>query len=142
MHLLLAPFLARIVLVEADEFAVVALVERLVPAFGQAGLPHLGQREGQRVLGADERRGKGKVECDAMRLEAPAGLLGLFDACRGQIHIAPAGEQVLEVPFALAMAQQDQETFVGSHLSFTVFEDSQARSRSTRNRRRRPENRP
>jgi hypothetical protein len=40
------------------------------------------------------------------------------------------------------MAQQDQETFVGSHLSFTVFEDPQARSRSTSNRRRQPENRP
>ena len=30
MHLLLAPFLARIVLVEAGEVAIVALVQRLV----------------------------------------------------------------------------------------------------------------
>ena len=30
MHLLLAPLLARVVLVEPDEIAVVALVERLV----------------------------------------------------------------------------------------------------------------
>ena len=71
---------------------------------------------------------KARSNCEPVRLEPPSGLLGLLDACRREIGIAPAGEQVLEVPLALAMAQQDQQTFVGSHLSFTVFEDSQARS--------------
>ena len=44
VDLLLAPFLARIVLVEAGQIAVVAFVEGLIPLFRQAGLPHFGQR--------------------------------------------------------------------------------------------------
>src|SRR5271169_2927863 len=57
VNLLLAPFLARIVLVEADEIAVVALVERLIAAFGQAGQAQFGEGQIERMLGADQRRG-------------------------------------------------------------------------------------
>ena len=41
MDLLLAPFLARVVLVEAGEVAIVALVERLVAGDRQVGLAEL-----------------------------------------------------------------------------------------------------
>src|SRR3984885_16373354 len=54
VDLLLAPFLARIVLVEPGEIAIVAFVEGLVPLFRQAGLPHFRKRYVKRVLGADE----------------------------------------------------------------------------------------
>ncbi len=41
----------------------------------------------------------------ARRLPAAAGLLFTLI---GQIHVPPAGEAVLEVPLALAVAQQDE----------------------------------
>ena len=52
MDLLLAPFLAGVVLVQAGEIAVVALVEREVFFGRQAGLAELGQRQIERVLRA------------------------------------------------------------------------------------------
>ena len=93
--------------------------------FGQAGLPHLGERQLKRVLGADERRGEGEVEGDPVRLHSAPGLLGLLDARRAQIDVAPSGEQVLEVPFALAVAQQDEET-IAAGMAFTLFGGSTA----------------
>src|ERR1700722_5051531 len=49
-----------------------------------------------------------------MRLHTPPGVFGFLDSGGAQIHVPPTREQVLEVPFALAMAQQDEET-IGGH---------------------------
>ena len=46
-------------------------------------------------------------------IRRPAALRFL-DSGGAQIHVPPSSEQVLEVPFALTMAQQDEET-IGGH---------------------------
>ena len=56
MDLLLAPFLTRIVLVEAGEIAVVALVERLVPDGFEARLARLLKHQVERLLRAQHLR--------------------------------------------------------------------------------------
>ena len=44
-----------------------------------------------------------------------AGALGFLDALLGQVDVAPAGEEVLQVPFALAVADEDESAgHVGS----------------------------
>ena len=50
MDLLLAPFLAGVVLVEAGQVAIVALVERKVLADGECRLAELVERQIHRVL--------------------------------------------------------------------------------------------
>ena len=68
MDLLLAPFLAGVVLVEPAKIAIIALVERLVPMLWQARLRHFGKREGKRMLCAGQRRSVGDVERDIYAL--------------------------------------------------------------------------
>ena len=109
MDLLLAPLLAGVILVEADEVAVVALVQRLVPGDRKAGLADLGERQVERALGADERRGEAHIEGEALGLELLPGGLGLVDALLAQVRIVPTGEKVLEVPFALSVADEHQQ---------------------------------
>ena len=75
MHLLLAPFLAGVVLVQAGQIAVVALVQRLVADDRNAGLTHLAEQEIERALRALQRRGEGDVEGEPLRLQLAAGLM-------------------------------------------------------------------
>ena len=60
-------------------------------------------------LRALERRGEGDVEGEPLRLELAAGLARFRDALLGQADVAPAGEQVLQVPFALAVAHEHEK---------------------------------
>ena len=80
VHLLLAPFLPRIVLVEAGEVAVVALVQRQVAMLLEAGLAELLQHQFQRVLRAHQRARIGDVEVEAARLQLPPRLPRFLDA--------------------------------------------------------------
>ena len=57
----------------------------------------------------DEIGREGDVELNAHRLQAPAGIACFLDAEIGEARILPAGEQVLEVPFALAVAGKDEK---------------------------------
>src|SRR6201989_1265771 len=50
-NLLLAPFLAGVVLVEAGQITIVAFVQRQIPDDRKFGLTNLGQHQIQRVLG-------------------------------------------------------------------------------------------
>src|SRR5450631_1029405 len=109
VHLLLAPFFARVVLVQPAEVAVVALVERLVLEHRDLGLAQFLQHQIERALRADERRGEGDVELDALAFKLAAGLARFGDAFVGQVDIAPAGEQVLQVPVALAVTHEDEK---------------------------------
>ena len=111
MHLLLAPALAGVVLVEADEIAVVAFVQGLVAKDRDLVRAHLGKHEVERTLRAFERGGEGDVELDPARLQFCAGLFRLGDALCGEIDVLPAGEQILQIPFALAVPDEDEETF-------------------------------
>jgi hypothetical protein len=109
-HLLFAPLGARIVLVEAAEIAIVAFIERDVPDDREIEDAHFLEHQVQRVLGAAQSRGVVEIGHDALGLECLAGGAGLADALFGQVRIAPAGEEILEVPLAFAMAHEDQGT--------------------------------
>ena len=105
-----APALAGVVLVEPGKVAVVALVQRHVLDHRDARLAHLLEHERHGALGALEVRGEADVEREALRLELAPGGLRLGDADLGQVDVLPAGEQVLEVPLALAVTREHQET--------------------------------
>jgi hypothetical protein len=109
LDLLLAPLGARIVLVEAGEVAIVALVQGKVADRRQIGLAELAEDQLQRVLGAGEFGGEGETEGKVERLEALAGGRGLGDTLLGQRGVAPAREQVLQVPLTLAMADEHEK---------------------------------
>ncbi len=101
MNLFIAPFLARI---ETAELAVVTFIQHLVAELQQVRLSHFrrGQREG--VLSPNERRGESEVEHNAVRFQRAPGVFRLFNSRWREIDIALTCKQVLEVPFALAMA--------------------------------------
>src|SRR5205085_10799992 len=86
------------------------LVERLVFEHRYAALAELVEHDIERALGANERRREGDVEPQALRLELAAGGARFSDALLAQIDVAPAGEQVFEIPFALAVAYQHEKT--------------------------------
>src|SRR5258708_2209186 len=105
-HLLLAVAGRRFGLVESGEGAVMAFIEMPVLVDREPQPIHLLEREMQRADGALEHRGEGDVEVVARRGEHPPRGAGLFDAARRQVHVLPAGEAVLLVPLALAVAKQ------------------------------------
>ncbi len=108
MHLLVAIFLARLLLVEPGQPAVMPLVEA----------PVLGHRDPQPVAGLErevERLDRPRLvggESDGRQQlalgEQAARGDGLFDALFGQADIPPAGEAVGEVPFALAVTNENE----------------------------------
>ncbi|MNH25977.1 hypothetical protein D3C79_860030 [compost metagenome] len=107
-HLGFAVLLGHVGLVEALQAAVVAFVEAPAVDHGQPGAVHLVQGMPQRAGGALEHAGIGQVEVIAFGLEQASGILGLFHACRRQIHIGPAGEAVFQVPGGFTVADQNE----------------------------------
>lgn len=105
VHLLLAEFLAGLVLVEAGQVAVVALTQ-VVVFHGWRVLPHLAQRQRRRGIGALEGRGINLVEFDVF--QGFAGGLGLGDARLVQVDVGEAGKAVFVVPLALPVAEEDK----------------------------------
>src|SRR5690606_32734484 len=101
----------------AGQIAVVALVQRLVLDDRDIGLPHLRKQEVERVLRTLERRGESDIEGKSLRLQLAAGLLRFGDALRREIDVAPAREQVLQIPFALAVTHEHEKTVGHSFLS-------------------------
>src|SRR2546427_6980230 len=69
-----------------------------------------------RARGALEHAGVGQVEVIAFGLEQAAGVLGLFDAGGGQVHIGPAGEAVFEVPGGFRSEEHTSELQSQSNL--------------------------
>jgi hypothetical protein len=119
MDLLLAPFLARVVLVEARQVAVVALVQRLVALDRHGFLPELVEHQVEGALGALQYRCEGDAECEAFRLQPLAGGPRLADSLLRQVDVAPAGEEVQFVPFALAVTDEYEQSV---HVSSQSFE--------------------
>ena len=107
MHLLLAPLLAGIILVQAGEIAIVTLIERLVADRLEVRLADLVEDDPERVLGALEYRGEGNIELQPRIRQRLTADLRLLDTELRQVRITPAGEEVLQVPFALAVANKD-----------------------------------
>src|SRR5262245_21564851 len=119
LDLLLAPFLARIVLVKAREVTVITLVERQVLDHRDVALAHLLKDEVERTLRTLECRGVTDVEADALRLELAAGIARFRHAVLSEVDVLPAGEQVGQVPFALTMAHEHKQAV--SHWSILLI---------------------
>jgi hypothetical protein len=110
MHLLLAPFPARFVLVETGQIAIVAFVERLVLDRLEARLTKRGQHKVERVLGARQDARVSDIEFESLALQAFAARLRFGNAFVGETGVLPAGEQVLQIPLALPVADKHQNT--------------------------------
>lgn len=94
--------------VEALEGAVVALVEAPAAFDGEPGGVEFVEDDPEGVDGALEDGGPGAVELDAGGGELSAGLAGFLDAVVAEVDVDPAGEAVLAVPVALAVAEEDE----------------------------------
>ena len=108
MDLLVAPLLAGVVLVEAGKVAVIALVQRLVAGDDEIVDARFLKDQVERVLGALEGGGIVKIGLIALGLDELAGGAGFGDALFRQVRVLPAGEQVLEVPFALSVTDENE----------------------------------
>ncbi len=108
MHLVGAPALARLFLVDADQLAVVALVEGGGLEGGEFALAEFLEDDVESVVRALERRGEGAVEALARFLEHGAGAMRFGHAFLGEADILPAGEAVEPVPLALAVADENE----------------------------------
>ena len=107
LDLLLAVLGRGLGLVQALQRAVVALVEAPALVHRDPVLVQLAQRDVEGADGALERGGIGHVEAQAFLAHQAAAGRGLGPALLGEVDVDPAGEAVLEVPLALAVAQQD-----------------------------------
>ncbi len=117
LHLVLAPSPARIILVEAGQIAVIAFVQGLIGGRCKPGLSEFLEHQVQRRMGAQQSRGEGAVKMETERLQFAARRFRLLNALRREVGILPAGEEIFQIPIALAMPNEDEETFHGSPLS-------------------------
>ena len=105
---MLAVFGGGFGLIETLQRAVVALVQ--APG-ADDGDPHLVELLGDHVVGLDgalEQRGIAEVEDVTFALENLAGFERLGDAFFTEVDVGPAGEAILFVPRALAVADEDE----------------------------------
>src|SRR6185437_13988216 len=65
-------------------------------------------------------RGEGAIEMHAARLEKTSGSMRFLNALLGKIGVLPACEEVLAIPFALAVPHKDEKT--GHKSSFDWYE--------------------
>jgi hypothetical protein len=100
--------LGRGFLVEALQGSVMALVQAPRAVHGQPHLAHAVQGQMAGHDRAGEKRGVSHVEIQPGFGHGDAGLGGFGQALVGQGHIVPAGEEVLLIPRALAVAEDDE----------------------------------
>ena len=82
------------------------LVQPPVPAHGQIAPSHLVESKVGRADRSDEHRGVNDVDLNPrLGPKQPAGLPSLGFAALAQVHVLPAGEPVLGIPRALAVAE-------------------------------------
>ncbi len=100
--------LDRLRLVQSLQRAVVALVQ--TPAALDRHPHAVGgvQDQPQRADRALQHRGKGDLRLELLALQFAAGLCRLLAPQIAQVDVMPAGEQILDVPGALAVTDQDQ----------------------------------
>ena len=63
------------------------------------------------MLGANQLRGKGDIEVHPLCLQPFAGRARFLDAVLGQADVTPAGEQIFQIPLALAVTHQHEKPF-------------------------------
>src|SRR5207302_4603766 len=98
----------RLGLVQALERAVHALVEAPAVLHRNPHLVELVERDPESLDGPLEQRGVGDLETEARLLEQLPRLVRLGLAGGAERDVDPAGETVLLVPGALAMAQEHE----------------------------------
>src|SRR5699024_10494037 len=102
------------------ERAVVALVEPPAPAHRDpVAVDDVEAHRGRGDRAAEQRRVDDVGE-DAGVAQLLAATQGLRAALLGQVDVDPAGEEVLGVPQALAVAEQDERVGHGSSVSSTT----------------------
>ena len=106
MGLLVAVPFGRRLLVETLQRAVVTLVQPPVTPHRQPRLAERGQRQVGRLHGPGQQRRVARVEPQAGGGERGPGSRCLPIALRRERDVVPAGEEVLLVPGALAVAEQ------------------------------------
>ena len=80
--------------------------------------PNSREHKIQRALRALERRCKGDVEFDSLRLQLAAGLARFRNAFFSQIDVAPTGEKVFQIPVALTMTHKHEKAISHPQKSF------------------------
>ena len=65
---------------------------------------HFVEHGPERTDGSPQHRGKGDIEIKAFFEQQLAGRMGLGTAFFGEVNIGPAGEPILEIPLAFAVA--------------------------------------
>src|ERR1044071_2559630 len=113
MHLVGAPALARLFLVDADQLAVIALVEGGSLEGGDFALAAFLEDDVESVVRALERRGEGGAEAITRLLDHGAGAMGFRRTFLGKADVLPAGEAVEPVPLALAVADENEDVVPG-----------------------------
>jgi hypothetical protein len=58
--------------------------------------------------GALQDAGVGQIKLITFRFQQAAGILGLLDACGGEVDIGPASEAIFKIPGGLAVANQNE----------------------------------
>ncbi len=96
----------------------------------------------ERTLGADQIGGEGAIEAHAACLQKTAGRVRFLDPFLGEIRVFPAGEEILQIPFALAVPHEDEKTLHGSSCNSDMKEQSAARPSPACGRRRAPTHKP
>ena len=77
---------------------------------------HFVERNPQRPDRTLQHRGVGDIKDEPLRLQLAAGVARLFLTLLGEIDVAPAGEEVFQIPFALTVPHQHEKTFAHSKL--------------------------
>src|SRR5437762_2729933 len=110
LHLILAVAGGGLGLVEPLQRSVVTLVQPPAPLDRHPHAMHLLVHRPERADRALQYRGEGDVRGDTRAEQLAARLAGLGESGVREIHIGPAGEQVFQVPGALAVTDQDQSS--------------------------------
>ena len=66
------------------------------------------------MLRANERRGEGDIEADILRLELAPGGARFRDTVVGEADVTPAGKEVFQIPLALAVPDQHENSLTHS----------------------------
>ena len=108
MNLFVAMLLARFLLVEARQAAVMALVEPIVFLHRQPQPAHFLECEVKRLDRPRLDAGETGIRIDAAFFHQLSGGFCLFNALFGDIDIPPSGKAVFEIPLRLAVAKKDE----------------------------------
>mmetsp|Transcript_66948 Transcript_66948/g.178293 ORF Transcript_66948/g.178293 Transcript_66948/m.178293 type:complete len:313 (-) Transcript_66948:70-1008(-) len=108
LHLLGAVLLHRLLLVQAGESSVHALVQAPALHDGDVHLVGLLESVVEGLDGALEDRGVADVEPQALLLDERPCALCLSDALLGEVHVDPASEAIVHIPLGLAVAREDE----------------------------------